>query len=243
MGETVRSKSAVEGAVNAIGWLHQTAGLPSIAGSPFIRAVLCGLQRNLAKPKVRKEPVTADMLSLLVGSLGQAPLLSDVHLAAVLLSYAAFLRCDEVSKLRCCDIVFSANSMSVQIRSSKTDQYRQGDKVLIARTGSSTYPVAMMEHYFRLGSLSQSSSQALFRRITKTKNGERLQASGSLSYTRIREVFMAKRKELGFDASKFGMHSLRSGGTSAAANAGVPDRLFKRHGCWRSETAKDGYIY
>ena len=26
------------------------------------------------------------------------------------------------------------------------------------------------------------------------------------------------------------------------ANAGVPDRLFKRHGRWRSENVKDGYI-
>ena len=27
----------------------------------------------------------------------------------------------------------------------------------------------------------------------------------------------------------FGMHSLRAGGVTAAANAGVPDRLCKRH--------------
>ena len=27
-----------------------------------------------------------------------------------------------------------------------------------------------------------------------------------------------------------------------AANAGVPDRLFKQHGHWKSELAKDGYI-
>ena len=27
-----------------------------------------------------------------------------------------------------------------------------------------------------------------------------------------------------------------------AANFGVPDRLFKKHGRWRLETAKDGYI-
>ena len=33
----------------------------------------------------------------------------------------------------------------------------------------------------------------------------------------------------------------RSGAT-AAANAGVPDRLFKRHGRWASESAKDGYV-
>ena len=38
------------------------------------------------------------------------------------------------------------------------------------------------------------------------------------------------------------MHSLRAGGAMAAANAGVPDRLFKRHGRWKSESAKDGYV-
>ena len=27
----------------------------------------------------------------------------------------------------------------------------------------------------------------------------------------------------------------------AAANAKVPNRMFKRHGCWKSENAKDGY--
>ena len=44
------------------------------------------------------------------------------------------------------------------------------------------------------------------------------------------------------DTAQFGLHSLRAGGASAAANAGVPDRLFKRHGRWRSKAAKDGYI-
>ena len=58
----------------------------------------------------------------------------------------------------------------------------------------------------------------------------------------MREIFLAKLDELGFDASKFGLHSLRAGGTTAAANAGVADRLFKRHGRWRSESTKDSYI-
>ena len=35
---------------------------------------------------------------------------------------------------------------------------------------------------------------------------------------------------LSMDPKLFGMHSLRAGGATAAANAGVPDRLFKRHG-------------
>jgi len=38
------------------------------------------------------------------------------------------------------------------------------------------------------------------------------------------------------------IHSPRAGGATAAANAGVPDRLFKRHDIWHSENAKDSYI-
>ena len=132
--------------------------------------------------------------------------------------------------------------MSVHIHSSKTDQYRQGDTVLVARTNSPTCPVAMMEQYYVQASLSHSSSLLLFRGITRTKHGERLRPTGGLSYTRMRELFVAKWKELGFDAKQFGLHSLRAGGASAAANGGVPDRLFKRHGRWRSEAAKDGYV-
>ena len=59
---------------------------------------------------------------------------------------------------------------------------------------------------------------------------------------RMRELFNAKWKELGFDVKQFGLHSSQAGGASAAANAGVPDHLFKQHGGWRSEAAKDGYV-
>ena len=60
-----------------------------------------------------------------------------------------------------------------------------------------------------------------------------------VQYSRLRELQL---RALGYDDSSFGLHSLRAGGATVAANNGVPDRLFKRHGRWRSETAKDGYI-
>ena len=65
---------------------------------------------------------------------------------------------------------------------------------------------------------------------------------GSIYYTTLREQFKTKMKYSGYQAEKFGIHSLRAGGALAAANAEVPDRLFKRHGRWQSENAKDGYI-
>ena len=86
------------------------------------------------------------------------------------------------------------------------------------------------------------SSFFLFRAITKTKSREVLRSSGAISYDRLRELFKIKLEELGYPAANYGLHSLRAGGATAAANAGVPDRLFKRHGRWRSENTKDGYV-
>ena len=48
--------------------------------------------------------------------------------------------------------------------------------------------------------------------------------------------------ERGFPASEFGLYNLRESGATTAANHGVPDRLFTRHGHWRLEEAKDGYV-
>jgi len=80
----------------------------------------------------------------------------------------------------------------------------------------------------------------LFRVICRSKAGEKLCESGSISYSCLREQFI--RKSLRVWHVEFGLHSLRVGGATKAANMGVPDRLFKRHGRWKSENAKDGYV-
>ncbi|CAC5414440.1 unnamed protein product [Mytilus coruscus] len=71
--------------------------------------------------------------------------------------------------------------------------------------------------------------------VSKKKNAK-------LSYTRAREIVKAALSFVGLDAKLFGLHSFRSGGASAAANNGISDRLFKAHGRWKTENAKDGYI-
>lgn len=58
----------------------------------------------------------------------------------------------------------------------------------------------------------------------------------------MREIFLRALSEVSEEPRKFGHHSLRSGGATAAANADIPDRLFKAQGRLRSETAKDGYV-
>ena len=90
--------------------------------------------------------------------------------------------------------------------------------------------------------INKKSSLFLFRAITKSKSQEGLRQSAAISYGRPRELFKLKLEELGHPAAKYELHSLRAGGATAAANAGVPDRLFKRQGLLRSENAKDEYV-
>ena len=164
------------------------------------------------------------MLDALVEKPGATPSLADVHLAAsALLVFGAFLRYDELANLRYCDVTFAGDSMSVQITSSKTDQYREGATVLVVRTHSATCPVAIMEKYYSMAALPPASTLRVFRGIVHAKEGDRLRATGALSYTRMRELLLENLKQLGYDSRSYGLHGLRAGGASAAANAGVPD--------------------
>ena len=243
LGESSRSSSAVKEVVNSLAWMHQLAGAQPLSSHPIVASTLAALSRILARPTQKKEPVTADMLAKIVGSMEQSPSLSEVRTAAIcLLAYAGFLRCDELISLQCDDIEFLSDHMEVRIRSSKTDQYRKGDKVMIARSDAPTCPVRMLERYCQLADIELTSTKRLFRGMIRTKKGEKLRPAGAISYTRLRELVKQKLNQLGYDEKQFGVHSFRAGGASAAANAHVPDRLFKRHGRWRSENAKDGYI-
>jgi len=96
------------------------AGVSSPNDDQFIQTVLAGLCHLLAKPAVKKEPITCVVLEHMVLACGVDPSLPDVHfLAAYLLALVAFLRYDELADLRCTDISFHKSYTKVKIRSSK----------------------------------------------------------------------------------------------------------------------------
>ena len=65
----------------------------------------------------------------------------------------------------------------------------------------------------------------------------------SISYSTARLTFLQHLSVVTKEKTKdFGLHSLRSGGASAAANEGVPDRLISKQGRWSSTSSRDGYI-
>lgn len=238
------SSSPVEEAVNAISWAHQLACVSDPTKSDMVKHVLAGAKRILAHRITKKEPITPEILAQLVDKFaGENADLGNLRIVTwCLIGYAGFLRFNELASLKESDLHIFPDHMEIFIESSKTDQYRDGAWVMIAQTATKTCPVKMTKRYITLADISGSPELFFFRGIVRTKNGIKLRSNGGLSYSRMRELLLEKLSEIGLDTKKYGLHSLRAGGASAAANAGIPDRLFKRHGRWRSENAKDGYI-
>ena len=55
----------------------------------------------------------------------------------------------------------------------------------------------------------------------------------------MKKLLQEKLVQLGYAPDSFGIHSLPAGGATATANAGVPNRVFKRHGRWKMEPRMD----
>ena len=156
-----------------------------------------------------------------------------------------FLRYSELSELRMSDISFCDAYINVHIRQSKTDIYRRGNSVVIAKTGNKLCPVFWLRKYIEAACLNIGSNEYIFTSIQfckKTSVYRLANRNSPLSYTRAREILLDALKVIGVDSSKYSLHSLRSGGVSAAAANKVPDRLLRAHGRWATNKSKDGYI-
>lgn len=227
-------------------WVHDLAGLPDPCNSSLVLPLIESAKRLLSVPVKKKEPVTPEAIQLLVSKYGSSSAsLSDLRvLTLCLLGYAGFFRFNELVQLRRCDFQFEDSFMRVFVHRSKTDVYRDGAWVVIAKTFKHTCPYLLVQRYFAAASFSADSEEFIFRPVVflRSTGTYKLRGSVPLSYTRAREIVLSAFDSIGLPKQDYGLHSLRAGGASAAANARVPDRLFKRHGRWKSDKAKDGYI-
>ena len=232
--------------VYAIKWQHALNGYLDPTDS--VCDHLLATAKRIAKPRRNpKEPLTPAHLQAIFQTIGgtAAPLLEFRNFIILLLSYVGFLRFDEAAHLRRCDLAFFKTHLKIFIEGSKTDQYRDGHILLISRLHSNICPVKLVAHYLRKSGLAGEYESFLFRGMAW--NGSTLShtlRSGNhpISYSTARTGCLKLLAKIGLDSNDFGLHSARSGGATAAANRGVPDRLFKRHGRWVSESAKDSYI-
>ena len=191
-------------------------------------------KRGLAQPVSKNEPVNPAMiLDICNRFAGPNANLSDLRLATICVTaYSAFLRYNELASLRCCDVSFCDSFVKIYVYKSKAGVYRDGAYVLLAKTGYVSCPFNLLRRCVSAANLDLSSSLPFFRSLYfhKATSTYNLRSTG-VSYSRTKEIVLQAFVELGYQKNLFGFHSsLRARGASAAANAGVSDRLFKRHG-------------
>lgn len=222
----------------AIKWFHDLCGFPDPTCNSFVINLVESAKRNCISKPVKKDPISVEILQQLCNSyLSSNDLLVIRDLAMILLGFAGFLRFDELSSLRCNDICFKHEGLCIRILKSKTDQYREGNDIIISRGESAACPVAMLQRYFSVAEISHASDHFLFKPVFRSGSTcKLLYKNKPLKYIRTRECVLGRLKPF------CGLHSLRAGGATTAANAGVNDGCWKRHGRWKSETAKDGYV-
>ncbi|KAK3107923.1 hypothetical protein FSP39_025264 [Pinctada imbricata] len=227
----------------SVKFVHSLHGYDDPTDNPFINNLVESTKRHASKPVNKKDVITRDhLISLCNLYKDNDDLLVVRDLCMILTAFAAFLRFDELVSLKCNDIRFFDNYFSIKIRKSKTDQYRMGSEVIVSKGDTVACPFSIMKRYFDIACIDECSDSFLFRPIFRSKSSCKLiYKNKCLSYTRCRECLVGRLKEVAGNLD-IGLHSLRAGGASAAANASVNERCWKRHGRWRSESAKDGYI-
>ena len=237
---SAKTMSTIYSAVYAIAWAHKKAGKASPTEHTLVKQIVEASRRIVGlKPVNRKQPLEAKHVKAIVEKFSDGNL-NQLQIATLIaLGFSAFLRWDDMCKLQRQDISLEPDYMKIFLVKRKNDQYREGSWILVARSGKPSCPVKLVERFLLMGKHKQTDN--LFRKITHTRNGMQLRNS-PLSYSRARELFKEQISSIGLNPAIYGLHSLRSGGTSEAAAWGIPDRLIQRHGGWRSEKSMNMYI-
>ena len=119
------------------------------------------------------------------------------------------------------DSAESPSSVSVRIKASKTDPFRQGITISLGATDTDLCPVMALADYL---SIRGTSSGPLFH----LQNGEPLRRRQLVDT--MRGALAAK----GYDTKQYCGHSFRIGAATTAAKNGLQDNVIKLLGRWES---------
>jgi integrase len=167
------------------------------------------------------------------------------------LCFAAFLRVTEATSLLIGDVCIDAEKMVLHFPQRKTDPFRRGTTVWIARVGGRLCPVGLMERYLArifgsrkpaelLGNLPVFPGQAKAKEFVDSVG--HAAAEPWISYETVRKQMKEAFGKAGLDTKVFRTHSFRSGGATTAKLQGLPHEEIAKHGAWNDLFTFHGYL-
>ena len=159
--ENSLGSSTIYGVFYAINWVHKLSGFenPNPYDNFLVRSIVEASSRAPRKPVKKAEPITPEILGLILQHYGESSNLLDIRFVCMcLLAYAGFFRISELLSISRSNIVTEGLYHKIFIEVSKTDKYREGSWVYIAKTGNFTCPYTYLIKYLeaaRIPSFSQ----------------------------------------------------------------------------------------
>ena len=203
--------------------------------------ILRAIKKTQSNPKVKRLPITFNVLLLLCNSLDVGmynPFIDLMLLCAFKTAFYGFLRVGEFTCVqsstkhfvRICDVEVHHDFFTLTLLASKTDPFGKGVCIRVFENGP-LYPVATMRKYLTLR-LKQGANaiSPLFICVN----------SDTDTYIPLtRNFFIDYLKQsltrLGYNDTLYNGHSFRIGAATSAAKAGVQDHMIQVLGRWSSD--------
>ena len=234
--------------MNIVRLLHQEMGLPNPCTNNFhLTSTLRGLRRHLGDTVKRKEPITPELLQIILQKLPiHTPRGASVWAACLLMFFGLLRRSnvmltkngdfDPSRHLRRKDLCFTSEGLRVSVRWTKTIQFRERTLTIPYpwKRGHPLCPTQGVYQAVRLTGRAPGDGPALV--CDNSQSAVPLTAAAFVED--IRTALRAPNR----DVNQFAGHSFRRGGACWAFENNIGIELIKSLGDWRSN-AYAAYIF
>jgi site-specific recombinase XerD len=228
--------ATIQRRLSAISQQHAAAGFDSPTHSAIVRLTMQGIRRTHAPQQtVRKvRPAVTSIIYKLVDPLGTS-LIDQRDRALILLGFAGAFRRSELAQLHLADIIETEDGLRVVLRQSKTDQEGKGFvKGIPYGHEHKTCPVRAWQAWQAAAGITDGLA---FRSLTRHSK-----LGASLSDRAVADIIKRRAKAAGLEYTDFSDLSLRAGLATAAAQAGVSERVIAKQTGHKSLPVLRGYI-
>ena len=162
------------------------------------------------------------------------------NLCIISFSFFGFLRFDDLSQIKLCNVGLKERIVTLHICQAKNDFERKGQSVHF-ELQQEFFDIFSFYLYFSKFDQKDWSegSKYLFYHVTKNGN---CKYDKPIVYDDMRFIVLKMCQKAGVDITRIGTHSMRIGATSHATRLGVLDRVIDAHGRWaEGSRARQGY--
>ena len=237
------SKSSIKLGLVSLKWVNSffPGNACDLLNDKFLDRIVQSSLKNMVSIKCQKSPISKEMVGKML-KWGPNPTLTkmrDSLMAA--LSFSLLLRNEELRHLTCYNIIENDSGLIFTIVSSKTDVFRKGKKLFLARQDGKLSVVNLLKLYLVKGNLNFKKNSFLFGHVAESQGSQFIDGSKPLTYNQCRTIMMSEVKETGHESKAFGTHSFRSGGASTLAPKVSPFELMLS-GRWADARSLRNYV-